>query len=168
MESAIAAEKKKLEELENNPDLDLNNQPTEGPLDYQKGIEQNEATLKVLKRELALFRKQYDFNVKQRAQFEAEVSKQKKRIKLINQAKKTFYLYLLKQGFDSRYKFVFGYKITRNDGLTWILKELFREKENLTADSFPDFLDIKSKSFLIQVPKSNNFSSNRKLKSFFI
>jgi hypothetical protein len=94
-------EKKKEEEIEKDPELAIKD-PMMKNLDYQRGIEENEASLTALKRELKLFRKQYDFNVKQRANFEIEVNRQKKKMKMISQSKRDFYLHLLKQGFDSR------------------------------------------------------------------
>ena len=42
-------------------------------------------------------------------------------------------------------------KLARHEGLVWVLRDLMKKEANITYDNFPDFLDMKSRSHLMQV-----------------
>ncbi|EGR34311.1 hypothetical protein IMG5_016770, partial [Ichthyophthirius multifiliis] len=72
-------------------------------------------------------------------QIENEILIKKKYFKQLILAKKFFYYEILKHGKDNR-----------EEGLTWIIHQLQNMGENVNEINLPEFLDMKSKEFLIK------------------
>jgi len=130
-------------------------------LEKNMELSNQENELLTLKNNYSKFEAKINYNRDVVRELEGDIKKEKNDLKEIFYLKKNFLINLLKQGFDSGFAFFYSYIVLLikrfDEGISWIVRNLWAIGYEVKIGNLPEFLDAKAKEFILNVNGINKF-----------